>query len=247
MKQSFGRTLRSNAAPLSAGAKDARVWMHWGLSMAFACLGMAASAQETDSSSAPTIAFLKEFPGSVPPYYSVTVRESGEAVYRTDPADEAPIEFRLPAEVSGELFSLARKLGPLQGATLESKRRVANMGRKTLEYRRGEERSAASFNHTEVPEALALVGLFERISETQQHILRLQYLIQFDRLGIVKALLQLEMDLDKGRLVGPALLVPVLEQVVRDRAVVQLAQGRATQILGKIQASLSTPSSAPSP
>lgn len=246
MKHPFGRTSRSGSAPLSAGAKiGARVLMHWGLLVSFACLGMAASAQETGSPSAPTVVFLKEFPGSVPPYYSVTVRESGEAVYRTDPADDAPIEFRLPSEVAGEIFSLARKLGPLRGAKLESKRRVANMGRKTLEYGSGEERSTASFNHTEVPEALALVGLFERISETQQHVLRLQYLIQFDRLGIVKALLQLELDLDKGRLVSPALLVPILEQIVRDRAVVQLAQGRAIQILGKIQAaSLSAPSSA---
>ncbi|MGH9783844.1 MAG: hypothetical protein ACRD88_06620, partial [Terriglobia bacterium] len=201
-----------------------------GLLASIACLGMAASAQEAGAPSDPAVVFAKEFPGSVPPYYSVTVRESGEAVYRTEPADEAPIEFRLPAEVAGEIFSLARKLGPQRGATLESKRRVANMGRKTLEYRSGDEHSTASFNHTEVPEALALLGLFERISETQQHLLRLQYLIQFDRLGVVKALLQLEMDFDKGRLIGPARLVPILEQIVRDRAVVQLAKGRATLI-----------------
>ncbi|MGH9782848.1 MAG: hypothetical protein ACRD88_01575, partial [Terriglobia bacterium] len=224
-------------------AKDARVLMRGCLLVCFACLGIAAPAPQESSSSSPTVAFLKEFPGSVPPYYSVAVQESGEAVYRTDPADEAPIEFRLPAEVAGEIFSLARKLGPLRGATLESKRRVANMGRKTLEYRSGDEHSTASFNHTEVPEALALVGLFERISQTQQHAIRLQYLIQFDRLGIVKALLQLEMDLDNGRLVAPSLLVPILEQIVRDRAVVQLAKGRATQILGKIQATTPPPPS----
>ena len=212
----------------------------------FSCLGIAASAQEAGAPSVPTVVFSKEFPGSVPPYYSVTVRESGEAVYRAEPNDEAPIEFRLPVEVADEIFSLARKLGPLQGATLESKRRVANLGRKTVEFRSGADRSTASFNHTEVPEALALVGLFERISETQQHMLRLQYLIQFDRLGIVKALLQLESDLDKGRLIAPARLVPILERIVRDRAVVQLAKGRATQILGKIPAANpSDPSSAP--
>jgi hypothetical protein len=218
------------------------------LASCLAGLGTAAAAQQESPSSATSVVFSKEFPGSVPPYYSVTVRESGEAVYRTDPADEAPIEFRLPAEVASEIFSLARKLAPLEGATLESKRRVANMGRKTLEFRNGGERSAASFNHTEVPEALALVGLFERISETQQHAIRLQYLLQFDRLGIVKALLQLESDLDKGRLVGEFQLVPVLEQIVRDRAVVQVAKGRAALILSKIQsASPPSPSSAPSP
>jgi len=242
MNHRFGPTRWSGAASLSTGTKVA---MRVGLLVCLACLALAAAAQEAGSPSGPTVVFSKDFPGSVPPYYSVTVRESGAAVYRTDPADDAPIEFRLPSEVTAEIFPLARKLSLLQGAALESKRRVANMGRKTLEYHNGAEHSTASFNHTEVPEALALLGLFERISQTQQHALRLQYLIQFDRLGIVKALLQLETDLDHGRLVGPALLVPVLEQIVRDRAVVQLAKGRAAQILGKIQsARTALPSSA---
>jgi len=99
-----------------------------------------------------------------------------------------------------------------------------------------EERFAASFNHTEVPEALELLGLFERISATQQHAIRLEYLVQFDRLGVVKALLQLEIDLDNGRLIGAGQLVPMLERIRTDRAIAQIAQGRAVQILGKIQA-----------
>ena len=184
----------------------------------------------------PAVIFTKDFPGSSPAYYSITVRESGETIYRTDPNDEAPVEFRLPSEAASEIFSLARRLSRFQNVTLESNRRVANMGKKTFEYRDGAERSAASFNHTEVPEALALLALFERISTTQQHSLRLQNLIRFDRLGVVKALLQLEVDLDQGRLLDPAVLVPVLEQIQKNRALVQVAQGRAAQILAKIQA-----------
>ena len=97
----------------------------------FSCLGIAASAQEA----VPTVVFSKEFPGSVPPYYSVTVQESGEAVYRTEPNDEAPIAFRLPAAVAGEIFSLARKLGPLQGATLWIDSLVTNNGRVQMRER----------------------------------------------------------------------------------------------------------------
>src|SRR3989338_2832568 len=186
--------------------------------------------------SGPTVIFIKDFPGSSPAYYSITVRETGEAIYRPDPNDEAPVEFRLPSDAASEIFSLARKLNRFQDVALESNRRVANMGKKTLEYRDGAAHSAASYNHTEVPEALALTAFFERISQTQQHALRLQNLIRFDRLGIVKALLQLEMDLDQGRLLDPVQLVPLLEQIRRDRALVQVAQGRAAQILAKIQA-----------
>ena len=182
------------------------------------------------------VTFAKDFPGSVPAYYSVTVRENGGAVYKTEPEDEQPIEFQLPADVTSEIFSLAGKLGASPNQSLESKRRVANMGKKTVELLEGGEPFTASFNHTEVPEALELLGLFERISATQQHALRLEYMVRFDRLGVVKALLQLEIDLDNGRLVGAGQLVPMLERIRNDRAIAQIAKGRAAQILGKIQA-----------
>ena len=195
----------------------------------------AASAAQGDGTGR-VVTFTKEFPGSVPPFYSVTVRENGEAVYKTEPEDEQPIEFQLPADVASEIFTLAGKLGESPERTLESKRRVANMGKKTVELLEGGEQFATSFNHTEVPEALELLGLFERISATQQHAIRLEYLARFDRLGVVKALLQLEIDLDNGRLIGAEQLVPMLERIRTDRAIAQIAQGRAVQILGKIQA-----------
>ena len=200
------------------------------------CIVWMRTDQTKAAESGPTVIFTKDFPGSSPAYYSITVRETGEAVYRTDPNDEAPVEFRLPSDAASEIFSLARKLNRFQDVALEANRRVANMGKKTLEYRDGAAHSAASYNHTEVPEAVALTALFERISQTQQHTLRLQNLIRFDRLGVVKALLQLEIDLDQGRLLGADQLVPILEQIQKNRALVQVAQGRASQILAKIQA-----------
>jgi len=214
------RTMRSCAAAVVALA----VWIAWpgALPAQVAAVGR-------------VITFTKEFPGSVPPFYSVTVRENGEAVYKTEPEDEQPIEFQVPADVASEIFSLADKLGESPDRPLESERRVANMGKKTVELLAGGEHFTASFNHTEVPEALELLGLFERISATQQHEIRLEYLVRFDRLGVVKALLQLEIDLDNGRLVGAGQLVPMLERIRTDRAIAQIAQGRAVQILGKIQ------------
>ena len=224
---------RAHAQRRSAGGK---------LLLALCVVGMAAQAS---AESDPAVIFTKDFPNSTPAYYSITVRESGAAVYRTDPNDDAPIEFRLSGEAAGEIFTLARKLNRFQGATLESNRRVANMGKKTLAYRDGAENHQASFNHTEIPEAMALTALFERISQTQQHALRIEYLIRFDRLGVVKELLQLEIDLDQGRLLDAARLVPVLEQVLKDRSLVQVAQGRAAQIIAKIQAKIQSGNAKP--
>lgn len=181
------------------------------------------------------ISFLKEFPRSQPDYFSVAVASSGETLYRTAPDDAAPLKFPLSAPLTEQIFSLARKLNRFREVQLESKRPVAFLGAKTLSYDNSAEHYEVRFNHTEVPEALELVGIFERISQTQQHLLRLQYLLRFDRLGIVKELLNLEMNLDQGRLAEPALLLPLLEKIQKERAVMQVAHSRAAQIAAKIQ------------
>jgi hypothetical protein len=118
---------------------------------------------------------------------------------------------------------------------LESKRRVASMGKKTFVYENGAERYETSFNHTDLPDAVALTTLFEQLSQTLLHLDRLEYLLQFDRLGIVKELLQLESNLAQGRLLEPALLLPSLERIKNDASLVNVAQSRAAGILSKLQ------------
>lgn len=192
------------------------------------------AAQGAQMDSPPSITFTKEFPGSQPAYYSITVSENGEALYRTAPG-EAPLEFKVSPDSARQIFTLARKLNLFREANLESKRRVAQMGKKTFTFHSGAERYEVSFNHTEIPDALALTSLFERLSQTRQHWLRLEYLLRFDRLGIVKELLQLESNLDQGRLLEPALLLPVLEKIRSNNSLVTVAQARAAQIVAKLK------------
>jgi hypothetical protein len=67
-----------------------------------------------------------------------------------------------------------------------------------------------------------------------QHRDRLEYLVRFDRLGIVKELLQLETDLDGGRLLEANLLAPQLEKIQSNKALVNVAHERAAGILTKL-------------
>ena len=204
----------------------------------FGSTGARLVAQSSDA--APRVVFTKEFPGSSPAYYSVTVWEDGRAIYRTAPDDDSPLKFQLPADAANQIFRLAEKLDWFKDRKLDSGRKVAFMGKKTLAYGKGDDPSAgraeASFNHTEVPEAIEIASLFERISQTNEHLMRLQNMIRFDRLGVVKELLQIETDLDAGRLLGAAQLTPVLEKIQKDRSLVNVAHERAVQILGKIEA-----------
>jgi hypothetical protein len=180
------------------------------------------------------ITYTKEFPGSQPDYMSIAVQENGRAFYRTAP-DEPPIEFQLSPEPTGEIFSLARRLNSFQNASLESKRKVAQMGKKTFAFESGAVRHAVSFNHTEDPNATALNRLFEGLARTQWHRDRLEYLLRFDRLGLVKELLLVESDLDQQQLVEPTLLLPVLEKIRSNRSLVNVAQERAAGIVIKLQ------------
>ncbi len=205
--------------------------------LAFFLLSLTAAGQaaQTASDALPRVIFTKEFPNSKPEYFSVVVQENGAALYRTAPDDDAPLELQFSLEQTEEIFSLVEKLNWFQDGNLESGRKVASMGKKTLAYQNGAQSNETAFNHTEIPEALVLSALFERISQTEQHFLRLEYLVRFDRLGVMKELLHLESNLNHGRLLGAEHLIPLLEKIRKDRALVHVAQARAAQIIAKIQ------------
>lgn len=194
---------------------------------------------ESAVSAGPAITFIKDFPGSYPPYYAITLRDAGggtfRAEYRAAP-DEDPTELRIDAPLALRAFALARELEYFSGPQIESGRKVAQMGAKTLRYESGETRTEAVYNHTELAQATELTSWFEKLSTTQGHVDRIEYLLRFDRLGIVKELLQTEMDLNNDRLLQPALLIPALRKVLASKSLVNVAHDRASGILARLSA-----------
>jgi hypothetical protein len=180
------------------------------------------------------VRFTKEFPESVPPYYSILIREDGAARLWWDPEEE-PLEFHVTTSTASRVLQLAQDLHYFRKTDLESNRKVARMGKKTFQYEQGNQRNQVSFNHTEAAPAMELTSLFERLAQTHHHRDRLEHLLRFDRLGVVKELLQVESALNKGRLLEPTLLLPALEKIRADQKLVHVAQGRAGQIISKIQ------------
>jgi hypothetical protein len=213
--------------------------MHSGVALLLAVISCLAGSAQNGAGTQAAITFTKEFPGSVPDYYSITLTQDGQALYRLAPG-EKPGSFRVSTESVDQVFALVQKLDFLSGATLESKHRVAAMGKKTFLYQNGEDRKEVSYNHTENDDALALTKLFERLATTQLHRDKIEYLLRFDKLGIVKELLQLEIDLDQGRLLEAELLLPALEKVRGNSDLVNVAQQRAAGIIHKIQSGSNT-------
>ncbi len=186
----------------------------------------------------PRITYTKVLKGSFPEYLSITVDRQGAAVYEGRKLDEAPSprEFQLGAETTQKIFSLAGALNHFASGDLESYKKVANLGRKTLIYDDGAYQHKVEFNYSQRSEAQDLVGIFERISMVAQYIDSLEHLIQFDHLRLPNQLRQIQMDLDRHALVEPQLMAPTLEKIVRNPRFLHLAQARAQSILQRIQA-----------
>jgi hypothetical protein len=195
-----------------------------------------AGKQEAGSAAVPAkVVFIKEFPRSLPDYYSVSVTEKGEAVYSTAADDPQPLRFRLSEATTREIFQLVDRLNRFQGVELETRKKVAAMGKKTLRYEAGGKRNEAGFNYSENPDAMALAGLFEKISATEQLLLNLERVSRFEKLGIMKELLQMETAMNKKELVEPSQFVPLLEEIAGNQSYLHMAQERARYLLQRIK------------
>jgi hypothetical protein len=183
---------------------------------------------------APKVVFTKSFPGSAPAWYSVTIERSGESEYREDPKDESPIKFHLTEADAAQIFDLAAKLEYFK-RKLESPAKVARMGDKTLHYEKGSESAETTFNYTEDPDGRTITDWFERISETERHLIDLERVVKYDRLGINDALLQLEVTLDHKRLIAPEQFLPMLDRVIKNESFMHLARQRAANIAYQIR------------
>ena len=184
---------------------------------------------------APAIYFSKSFPGSVPAYISIRIDQSGAAEYSEDPKDENPLRFQISAADVNEIFSLADKLGKFT-RPLESPAKVAKMGLKTFGFEHGADKHEVKFNYSEDADARLLQDWFEKISETEQNLILLERAAKYDKLGVNKALLQLEASMDRKRLVAPNQMLPMLDRIAKNESFLNMARSRAAGIADIIRA-----------
>ncbi len=183
----------------------------------------------------PALFFSKSFPGSVPPYVEIRVSRTGEIVYKERPDDDQPVHFSLSAAETEEIFGLAEKLDRFK-APLESGLNVARMGEKTFRWIDGPTVQEQKFNYSTDPNARLLQDWFERITESEQHLFALERTARFDKLGVNKALLQLETSWDKKRLVATAQFTPWLKRIANNQSFLNMDRERAARLLERFEA-----------
>jgi hypothetical protein len=198
-----------------------------------ACVGLWGSPPEQGVEQ---IFFSKSFPGSKPSYFEVTVDSTGKASYREDETDEEPLEFKVRQEELLEVFELAERLGRFEGS-FESNLKVAFTGTKTLRYitAAGDARET-QFSYSTDKNAQAMVEWFEKAGETERHRIELERVVQFDRLGVNKALLLFQSSYDDGRVVGAEQFLPILRTIAEDSKFMHMARTRAASLVERIAA-----------
>jgi hypothetical protein len=214
-------------------------------SLKFACAGVAAliffAAAPSRAQSAPAgpaLTYRKIFKGSSPEYIEVTVRQDGTSSYDIRQLSDAPDPqpFGVSEALAAKIFELCAQLDNLNGADLDTRRRIANLGQKTFIYERAGRRHEATFNYTLNLAATQLMNLFEGLARQQEHLRILQHRMKYDRLGVNSALLSFESDLDRKVIPEPERLLPALEQLAGDARYVEIARQRARMLIDRIRA-----------
>jgi hypothetical protein len=182
----------------------------------------------------PSLFYSKSFPGSTPAYVEITLSKSGDVTYREAPDEDNPVKFQLKEKETEEIFGLVEKAGSFK-RELESPVKVAFMGAKTFRLYNGTDRSEVKFNYTQDAAAQLLADWFERMAETAGRRIDLERTAKYDKLGVVQSLLELEIVLDKKRLLGAEQFLPLLDRISNNETYMHTARTRAAEIASLIR------------
>ncbi|MBI5085275.1 MAG: hypothetical protein HZB13_11840 [Acidobacteria bacterium] len=184
--------------------------------------------------------FSRSFPGSKPAYMEIRLTRDGKTQYREAPDEADPILFKLSAEETETVFTLADKLDHFK-RNLESGLKVARMGDKTFGWESGAEKHQTTFNYSLDTDAQALHDWFERMCESAYYYIELERAAKYDKLGVNAAILRLEAAWDRKRLVGLDQYLPLLDRVARNESYLNMARERAQKLAEAFRAAAAAP------
>jgi hypothetical protein len=181
--------------------------------------------------------FSRDFPGSAPEYFDVTVDTDGKVIYRESLDDELPIEFQASESDISRLFEISEQLGYFEKPLAPAKVKTAFTGTKTLRYTKaGGASGVVEFVFQRDESIKELVNWFLRVGDSAWHRINIERAIQFDRLGVNKTILQFNTAFDRGRIVAPRQFLPLLKKISKDKKILHLARARAAGLAERIEA-----------
>ena len=189
----------------------------------------------------PTITFDRYWEDATPQEFIITLKSSGEASYvsrdptRIDKDSAGPdpdytVEFTMSPANRDLIFTMAKETNYFQG-DFDYKHKVANTGKKTLTYADPIRHFETTYNFSENKNIEQTTKLFVAISATIEHGRKLQFLRRFDKLSLDTELKGMEDMAHNGYLAEIQIIAPLLQNIVNDTSVLNMARERAKRLL----------------
>jgi hypothetical protein len=192
---------------------------------------------------AAVVTFSLDFPHSEPEHYSIRIVSQGPSHYESngristdsdggsDVTDNFDFDFTLSAETQARIFALAAKARYFQRDLDAHRKGVAFTGKKALSYKDAQRAGESSFNYSSDPAAQELTTLFQNLSATLEFGHRLDYDRRYQKLALVQELKRMQEMVHENLLAEVGAIRPILEQIVGDPSLVNVARARAQQLL----------------
>jgi hypothetical protein len=181
--------------------------------------------------------YCREFPSGVFEKQCLDLKPdgTGQGRFKRRGSEEASSVLTLSSNGREKFLSVVAATRNLADREkYESKRKVANLGRKHITLEMASETREAEFNYSDLKEVNALTTFFDGLINQQVLISDLEMALQYERLSIPERLDQLEGEIKVGRIADPQSLIPVLEKIVQNERVVDYARQHAQQLKSQL-------------
>ena len=181
--------------------------------------------------------YCREMPRGVYEKQCVVVMPdgTGEAQLKRRGSDQVQVMVTLSPQGRTKLLStLAATNNLANSKNYETKRKVADLGRKHLTLELASEKREADFNYSDLKEVNALATFFDGLLNQQTLALDLENAMRYQRLGVPQLLDQLDDDLKVTRIGDPEGMVPLLDKIIRDDRLLEYARQHAEQIKNRV-------------
>lgn len=187
---------------------------------------------------ATAVTFTLDFPESQPSHYAIRVPAAGAGHYESsgrltadsEVADSFDFDFSITTETRARIFALAVKAGYFK-KDLDAHKHVAFTGKKTLSYADADRTGDATYNYSSIPAVQEITALFQNLSATLEFGHRLNYDRRYQKLALDDELKRMQQMADSKMLVEVAAIQPILEEIVADPSVINVARARAQRLL----------------
>ncbi len=189
----------------------------------------------------PVVTFTLDFPGSQPEHYAIRVPSGGLAHYESngrlnadsEADDTFDFDFAISSEMRTKIFALAAEAGYFQKDPDAHRKNIAFTGKKTLRYSDAGRTGESTYNYSANTAVQELTSLFQNLSATLEFGHRLDYDHHYQKLALNEELKRME-EMAHGRMLTELTAIqPILEKIVADQSVINVARVRAQRLLNE--------------